>query len=178
VTDHDRDEATVPGLKGLPMEVEPARDLWPEIKACIAEKERALKDLPMEAQPKRDLWPGIAARIAVRRNRQRGVWLAAAACTLMAFSAMLSLRVAEEPAAPAHLPLVAPPEIAAMTLPSSGLRQSRQLVKANLKLTQSAESQVLAAMRQQPDNPSLQSLLESTRAQKRELSEMLLADRN
>jgi hypothetical protein len=148
--DDSSDEAPVPGLRGL----------------------------AMDSQPQRDLWPGIAARIVVRRNRQRRVWLAAAACTLMAFSAMLSLRVAETPevVSTARAPIAAPPEIAAMTLPSGmKVRANRQLVKANLRLTEGAENEVRAAMRQSPDNPALQSLLDATREQQRELNEMLLA---
>ncbi len=141
-----------------------------------------LRGLEMEAQPQRDLWPGIAARIIVRRQRHRRVWLAAAACTLMAFTAMLSVRLGEVPEATGvrHAPLAAPPEFAAMTLPGNGMgvRSNRAMVKANLRLTQSAEGEVLKAMRQNPGNRSLQNLLDSTRDQKRELSEMLLAERN
>ncbi len=136
-----------------------------------------LSDLSMHAQPARDLWPGINARIAVRRQRNRNLFLAAAACTLIAFSALLSLRVAEAPA-PAKALLVAPPELAAMTLPRADLRRNRALVKANLRITQSAESEVRKAMRQAPDDPSLQRLLDSTRAQRRELHDLLMADRN
>lgn len=136
-----------------------------------------LSSLSTHASPERDLWPGIAARITARRHRSRTLYLAAAACTLMTFSAMLSLRVSETPA-PAHAPLVAPTEFAAMTLPRADLRTNRALVKANLRLTQSAEGELRKALRQSPNDPSLQRLLESTRAQKHELRDLLLADRN
>jgi hypothetical protein len=131
----------------------------------------------MQAQPGRDLWPGIAARIAARRQRNRNVFFAVAASTLIAFSAMLSLRVAETPA-PAKAPIVAPPEFAAMTLPRGELRANRALVKANLRITQTAESDVRKALRQSPDDPSLHRLLDSTRAQRRELHDLLMADRD
>ncbi|HZP11134.1 MAG TPA: hypothetical protein VFB36_01800 [Nevskiaceae bacterium] len=149
MNEHDRDDEAVPGLRGL----------------------------RMHEQPSRDLWPGIATRIALKRSRNRNVFLAAAACTLIAISAMLSLRMTEAPA-PTKAPLVAPPELAAMTLPRADLRANRALVKANLKLTQNAESEVRKALRQSPDDPSLKRLLDSTRAQKRELHDLLLADRN
>ena len=149
MTDHDHEEDAVPGLRGL----------------------------RMQEQPSRDLWPGIATRIALKRSRNRNVFLAAAACTLIAISAMLSLRVTEAPA-PMSAPLVAPPEIAAMTLPRADLRANRALVKANLRLTQCAESEVRKALRQSPDDPSLKRLLDSTREQKRELHDLLMADRN
>jgi hypothetical protein len=136
-----------------------------------------LRGLRMQAQPERDLWPGIAARIVLKRQRTRNVFLAAAAGALIVLSAMLSLRVTEAPG-PAKAPLAAPPEFAAMTLPRADLRVSRQLVKANLRLTQNAESEVRKALRQSPDDPSLQRLLASTRAQKRELHDLLLADRD
>jgi hypothetical protein len=136
-----------------------------------------LRGLRMQAEPERDLWPAIATRIALKRSRNRNVYLAAAACTLIVLSAMLTLRVTEAPAT-AGAPLAAPPEFAAMTLPRTDLRANRQLVKANLRLTQSAESEVRKALRQSPDDPSLQRLLASTREQKRELHDLLLADRD
>jgi hypothetical protein len=136
-----------------------------------------IRDVSMQVQPGRDLWPGIQARMGVRRHRSRNVLLAAAACALLAFSAMLSLRVVESPA-PGKTPLVAPPEFAAMTLPRTNLRASRALVKANLRITQSAESDLRKALRQAPDDPSLQRLLQSTRAHKQELRDLLMADRN
>jgi hypothetical protein len=148
-----------------------------------------LDRLSMHAQPSRDLWPGINARIAVRHTRPAGLpfgrnrnaFLAAAACTLIAFSAMLSLRVTQEQASivPRDFhPVVAPPEFAAMTLPRADLHANRALVKANLRLTQNAESQLRNALRQAPDDPSLQRLLASTRAQKKELHDLLMADRD
>ena len=156
------------------MNDEHPRDESPEDPAPLPQ----LRELSMEAQPSRDLWPGIAARITVRRRRGRNLFLAAAACTVLAFSAMVSLRLAEDPHhAVTKVPIAAPLEFAAMTLPRSDLRANRALVKANLRLTQAAEGEVRKAMRQSPDDPSLQRLLDSTREQKRELHELLLSER-
>jgi hypothetical protein len=135
-----------------------------------------LRDLRIQAQPGRDLWPGIAARIALKRQRNRNMFFAAAACALIVVTAMLTLRVGESPAT--KTPLVAPREFAAMTLPRADLRANRALVKANLRLTQDAESQLRKALRQSPDDPSLQRLLAGTREQKKELHDLLMADRN
>jgi hypothetical protein len=135
-----------------------------------------LRNLSMQAQPQRDLWPAIASRIAVRKRRQGRYFFAAAACTVLAFSAMLTLQLRGVPEAAPRAPLVAPPEFAAMTSPRA-LRATRPLVKANLRLAQDAEAEVVKAMRQSPGDPSLQRLLEATREQKRELDALLVADR-
>lgn len=148
----------------------------PEREEAPSEPVAGLRELSMHAQPQRDLWPGIAARIAVRKRRNSRYYLAAAACTVLAFSATLTLHLRGVPGASPRAPLVAPPEFAAMTSPRS-LRASRPLVKANLRLAQNAEAEIVKAMRKSPGDPSLQRLLKATREQKRELDALLVADR-
>jgi hypothetical protein len=111
----------------------------------------------------------------VRRRRNRNFYFAAAACTVLAFSAMVTLRLS---GTATHAPLAAPPEFAAMTAPSGmNVPANRALVKANLHLTRSAEGEIRKALRQSPGDASLKRLLDTTSQQQRELDQLLLADR-
>lgn len=129
-----------------------------------------LKSLPMERLPERDLWPGIAARIRLRRSRWPQPLFTAAACALLALSAMLSLRLA------------APPKLEPQAAAQTGehitdLRANRALIKANLRLTRNAEGELRKALRQTPGDEALRGLLHSTRERSRELQALLVADR-
>ena len=138
-----------------------------------------LRGLPMDQPPARDLWPGISARISVRRHRWNRTFLAAAACTVLALTAVLSLRVSEGP-------LTQPQTFAGASATAewssarrvTDLRANRALIKANLRLTQSAEGDLRKALRQSPGDESLRSLLSSTQDQRHELHQLLLADQS
>lgn len=136
-----------------------------------------LRALPTNRQPERDLWPSVAARIAAPRRRWHRPFLAAAACAVLALGAMLSLRMSET--TPLKPVVVASAPAALQSVRRiTDLRADRALIKANLRLTRSAESQLRKALRQSPGDKSLKSLLSSTREQGQELNQLLLADRN
>jgi hypothetical protein len=139
-----------------------------------------LRGLNLNRQPERDLWPGISSRIAARRSARSRTFFAAAASALVVLSAMLSLRLAQGPQAPDPSVTAAPAVSAALTPRgprTTDLRANRALIKANLRMTRQAEGQVRQALRRSPGDPSLQRLLDSTRDQRHELN-LLLADRN
>ena len=66
---------------------------------------RAVADLPLELEPRRDLWPDIAARLeqpaapvaAAPRGRPAWLWQAAAAVVLVAGSSLLTARLLDRP---------------------------------------------------------------------------------
>lgn len=65
-----------------------------------------LQDLPLELEPRRDLWPDIVARleqpaapvVAAPRGRPAWLWQAAAAVVLVAGSSLLTARLLDRPA--------------------------------------------------------------------------------
>jgi hypothetical protein len=165
----DGDEAPHPGIEMLRAPQAPQRDLWPDIEARLA--------------------PGVSP--IVRRSRWRqSVWLAAAGFTGTALlaAAILSQRPHRDVDSASVAALRASAEVAAATLPAQDAAiqpvamvrpvhpESRALVKANLKLVNSAEVQVRKAMQSDPDAAYLQSLLATAHQQKKSLQVALSDD--
>jgi hypothetical protein len=142
-----------------------------------------LAALKLERAPSRDLWPGIDSRIRARRiRRQRGPWVAAvglAASLVLVLSATVGIN---ELHGKAHLPLQAPPQevasagdAALVPVVNHMHPETRALVKANLKIVNTAESQLRQAIAADPDDAYLKSLLASAQQQKEQLH-IVLAD--
>ncbi len=154
---------------------------------------QALQALATDQAPSRDLWPGINGRLQARRggnNSPRRPWLAAlaalAACLVVAFSVVVNRGPAHSAAASvasSKAPLRPSAAVLAATLdnghdaelrPASYRpisRETRALMRANLKIVESAETQIQRALTDDPDDAAyLQSLLDSARAQQRHLS--------
>lgn len=143
-----------------------------------------LAGLKQDRAPQRDLWPGIDARVRAQRvRRQRTPWLAAvgiAASLLMVLSASVGLqglRASRQPLhAPASLPVAAAPSDNGLLPASNRMHpETRALVKANLKIVDSAENELKRAIAADPEGEYLKSLLNSTRQQKEQLH-VVLAD--
>jgi hypothetical protein len=143
----------------------------------------ALAGLRRSQAPGRDLWPGIESRLGarrVRRTRQRLRW---AAGLSMAAALMLAVGVSlERGTAPRPLPLHGSATVASgaadpnLVPVVARLRpETRALVKANLKIVNSAESQIRHAIAADPDAEYLKALLADTREHKQELR-VVLAD--
>lgn len=161
----------IPGLKGLNMEREPEQDLWPAIQARIQ----------AQAQPRR-----VERVLHLRR---RWVPLAAAASITAVIAGLIAVRQLQVPSpdAPATVAMVAAdaPQAAlpaddglqtvAMKAPSGDELQgaNRALIKANLKIVRSAESQLRQALAADPNDAYLQNLLLSTQTQKQHLRGLL-----
>lgn len=157
----------------------------------------ALQALPREQAPGRDLWTGIAARIDRRQpQRHRRPWLAAAASLAASLIVVLGIHVERAPApaaAIAKTPLRPSAEVFAATIgytrggeEAAALRRAsyrpipreeRALVRANLKIVNTAEAQIEKAMAADPDDAAyLQALLDSARQHQQGLR-AALADR-
>ncbi len=143
-----------------------------------------LSGLKRDQTPQRDLWVGIDSRISAQRiRRQRAPWQAAvgiAASALLVLSAVVGVQSLRQPAEP----LVSPPgvglPIASKDMPllpaTARLHpETRALVKANLKIVDSAENQLKRALAADPDGAYLKSLLDTARQQKEQLH-VVLAD--
>ena len=143
-----------------------------------------LAGLKLELAPRRDLWPGIESRIGAQRlRRQRAPWLVAvgiAASLLLVLTASIGLQgLGGSHPPPLHAPAVLP-QIAAgdnALLPATNRLhpETRALVKANLKIVDSAETQIRRAIAADPDGAYLKSLLTTTQQQKEQLH-VVLAD--
>lgn len=134
-----------------------------------------LERLPMEREPARDLWPGVEARLL--RRAPRAAWPMALAAALVAGVAALLMLVARTPTgaprATTEAALTAPAaEVAALPLRA----ENRALVKAHLQMVADAQSQLRHALAREPDAPYLQRLLRSAGHRQRELRELLAPD--
>ncbi len=143
-----------------------------------------LTALKKDSAPQRDLWPGIDSRIGAQRIRkQRAPWLAAvgiAASMVLVLTASIglqSLRGSRQAPlrAPANLPLVAASDNSLLPATNRMHPETRALVKANLKIVDSAENQLKRAIAADPEGEYLKSLLTTTRQQKEQLH-IVLAD--
>lgn len=144
-----------------------------------------LAALKQDRAPERDLWTGIDSRITARRiRRRRAPWQAAvgiAASALLVLGATIGVqnlheREHHEPLHSGELPLAAVSHDNLLLPATSRLHpETRALVKANLKIVDSAENQVRRAMAADPDDAYLKSLLSTARQQKEELH-VVLAD--
>lgn len=157
-----------------------------------AEARQALKALATDQAPARELWPAIDNRIGSRRSggATRRPWLAAVAALAACLVAAFSLVVNQGPARSAvadlagnRAPLRPSAEVLAATLGSGHdselrtasyrpmSRETRALMRANLKIVESAETQIQRALADDPDDAAyLHSLLDSASAQQRHLS--------
>lgn len=159
-----------------------------------------LRALRRDPRPAHDLWPAIESRLHRRGGSRRpGPWMAAAASLaaglVIAFGLLIERRPDSSlgPAASAGLvsaraPLRPSAEVLAATQtpgrdpelqPASYRpmsRETRALVRANLKIVDSAETQIQRALADDPDDAAyLQGLLDSARAQQRHLRSELAA---
>ena len=122
-----------------------------------------LEQLTRSRAPSRDLWPGIAGRLRPRRRPFYPMAQFALAASLVAgLAAVFSLSLR---------PQGAPGALDTAALPLS--HDSRAIVEANLTMVRQAERQLRQALRQDPDSPTLRTLLASTETRQRELTAML-----
>jgi len=143
-----------------------------------------LGGLKRDLAPQRDLWTGIDSRIRVQRmRRQRAPWQAAvgiAASALLVLSAVVGVQSLRKPAEPLQSPPGVGLPVASRDMPLLPATarmhpETRALVKANLKIVDSAESQLKRALAADPDGAYLKSLLDTARQQKEQLH-VVLAD--
>jgi hypothetical protein len=145
-----------------------------------------LAGLRTSRAPQRDLWPGIESRIRARRSRAWAGRLAGLGSVAAAL--LLTLGVALERGGWQSAPVTAPRHGAVRIALAQPARdpallpavahlhpETRALVKANLKIVDSAESQLRRALNADPDADYLKSLLASARQQRQELH-IVLAD--
>ncbi|MBV8062556.1 MAG: hypothetical protein JOY51_03125 [Nevskia sp.] len=144
-----------------------------------------LDALRRDRTPQRDLWLGIDSRIRAQRvRRSRAPWQAAvgiAASLLVVLSAAVTLQnqgSIHQPLSSANseVPLPAQPRDNLLLPATARLHpETRALVKANLKIVDSAENQLRRALAADPDGEYLKSLLNTARQQKEQLH-VVLAD--
>lgn len=141
--------------------------------------------------PQHDLWPGIESRITARRLRtQRVVWLAAAgfaAVAAVGTSLVFNAGLHRDGDPDANTAALRTHRYFAAVTPTAGSLadiqvsahsrqpETRALVRANLKIVNSAESQLRKAMVSDPDAAYLKSLLDATKQQKQQL-QLALSD--
>jgi hypothetical protein len=143
--------------------------------------------------PAQDLWPGIESRIRARRasrlNKRLAGLGAVAAALLLTLGVVLERGGWQERPALASAQVPMPAQEPAQTASAQPRQdpdllpavahlhpETRALLKANLKIVASAETQLRRALNSDPDAEYLKSLLASTRQQKQELHGVLLAD--
>ena len=195
------DAALLAALAELRQAKAPQRELWAGIEARIAaaaktvactpggERTAALSALRVDQTPQRELWPAIELHIRVQRARRlRAPWLAAAGLAA-SLVVVLGLQVHRDAALTSNrAPLRASAEVVAALRYEPGnpaLRavsarplapETRALVRANLKIVNSAETQLKHALVADPDAVYLESLLATARQQKQDLR-VVLAER-
>jgi hypothetical protein len=132
-----------------------------------------LERLPRRRSPERDLWPGIEARLQPRRSRYAWGQLALAASLVAGLAALFTLTLRQ---GPADVGNGLPTYVAGDAHAAAGLQlsdDSRAIVEANLDLVRQAEGQLQQALLQDPDSPTLRSLLASAENRQRTLRAML-----
>lgn len=132
----------------------------------------ALEGLDRDIKPGRDLWPGIASRIAAKPQRVRPLWaygLAAgmvlAACgsllwftaTHRATQASMAARM-EAPTDPYLNARASYAEYSVQTAPNVS-PQTRAVILKNLKVIEASMQQIQQALKDDPNNARLRSLL-------------------
>lgn len=123
-----------------------------------------LQRLRQDVLPARDLWAGIQPRLKPRRNYAPWAGMALAA------SLMLGLAINVQQAAQVLEPAA---QLAASSASPDLRSHDRALVKANLKIVNDAEKQLLDALKRHPDSRSLKRLLDSNQQKRRDLRRML-----
>lgn len=125
-----------------------------------------LSRLRQDSAPARDLWPGIRPRLRPRRRYAPWIGMALAASLVMG----LALNVRQQG--------MNPDAAVDLALARAGVPHQRSdhraLLKANLKIVDDAQNQLLHALKDQPDSRSLKRLLQSTHQQRRQLRQLLL----
>jgi hypothetical protein len=150
--------------------------------------EAALASLPRELQPARDLWPDIESRLEPRGRRGAWAWQAAAALALVAVSSLITanlVRRADTPVARTYAPDPQAQVTKAAFGPSYSLNaeydtarrqlatdlgqrlaglppSARQKLEANLAEMHRAAAEINAALARQPGDPLLEELLLNT----------------
>jgi hypothetical protein len=148
----------------------------------------ALASLPRELQPARDLWPDIESRLEPRGRRGAWAWQAAAAVALVAVSSLVTaslVRRASPPVARASAPVPQGAVMPAAFGPSFSLNaeydkargqlateleqrlaemppSARHKLEANLAEMHRAAAEINAALARQPGDPLLEELLLNT----------------
>jgi hypothetical protein len=147
-----------------------------------------LASLPHELQPARDLWPDIESRLEPRRRRGTWAWQAAAAIALVAVSSLITANLVRR-ADTTVARTVAPDAQAQVTKAAFGPSYSlnaeydtarrqlatdleqrlagmppsaRQKLQANLAEMHRAAAEINAALARQPGDPLLEELLLNT----------------
>lgn len=136
----------------------------------------ALRGLRLDAEPQRDLWPDIALRLAPRKRGglRAGLGLAMAAGLTLALG--LGFLPVTQPPVQDALPvqtLTVSPETVAPGAAAPVLGQSRALIKANLQIARSSRQQLRQALQQDPEAEFLQRLLQRTEQHDAQLHELL-----
>jgi hypothetical protein len=148
----------------------------------------ALASLPHELQPARDLWPDIESRLEPRRRHGAWAWQAAAAIALVAVTSLITanlVRRAETTVARTYAPDAQAQVTKAAFGPSYSLNaeydtarrqlatdleqrlagmppSARQKLQANLAELHRAAAEINAALARQPGDPLLEELLLNT----------------
>ena len=135
-----------------------------------------LRELPMRRMPSSDLWPGIEARLKPRRRANPGRYLAAAACVLAALGGLIGFNLGGTTVA-TPTPVEAPAQqlaavrVTPRRVPSEA--DTRGLIRTNLRVIETTDRQIRAALKYDPDSTYLSALLETNRKQRHKLREML-----
>lgn len=136
-----------------------------------------LRELRRDQAPSRDLWPGIAARLPPRRRGLPG-WIgyaaAASVAAVVALGWLQQTPPVGEPVAIERVAATPAPHgknLNAMLAYSPS--ENRALVKANLKIVESAESQLRHALEQDPDSRLLRRQLARMQDQDQELRQLM-----
>lgn len=131
-----------------------------------------LRQLPMQIAPERDLWPAIEARIAQQRARRRQRWrYAIAATALVSVAGVISVATRQQTRTDEAV--AAPPAMRFAATRSLRQPENRALVRANLKMVANAQAQLRQALNTDSEKAYLQRLLYSAEQQQRELHRML-----
>jgi len=148
----------------------------------------ALASLPRELQPARDLWPDIESRLEPRGRRGAWAWQAAAAIVLVAVSSLVTATLVRRADAPVARTSTQASQAAVMPTtfgPSYSLNaeydmarrqlatdleqrlagmppSARQKLEANLAEMHRAAAEINVALARQPGHPLLEELLLNT----------------
>jgi hypothetical protein len=175
--------AQIPNLAAWAAPRAPDRDLWP----AVAMRIRPARSPRRRRAPQ---WAAAASIVAVVAvvgvHTAANRYQAQAPQARGAFDVSSDAGIGSDRAIPSR-PLQAPPALAAATLPSRSVMlvpaawqplhpETRALVRANLKIVSNAENQLQRALRQDPDDTYLRSLLATTRNQKEALRVALTDD--
>jgi hypothetical protein len=133
-----------------------------------------LERLARTRAPQRDLWPGIQSRLRPRRSRYALGQLALAASLVAGLAVTFTLALRDVGRGLPTYDAASIDPVGRQSFAAADLTDdSRAIVKANLNMVRQAERQLRKALREDPDSPTLRSLLASTETRQRELVAML-----